>query len=507
MRLSVHFETRDFSKPILTDGLRVTPTRLAWSAFGGPESATVQLAGQAEKLIGLSSLLRCPVTFKDPSGEPVWWGFVDQITIRIEQVEIKLDVDQLFNRVNVRYSFVSPDGRLTDISTTPNANNAVSQAEYGIKQTTLHRVGVDDEFAESLRDTFLDLHQWPASTLSQRVSLGEDQVTLHCAGWFKTLSWLPYEYLYGYAANYGPGPGVFTFGDATTSEMVCQGFYHQGGGYLEHAYFMLRNYSASRNLYARLYSHSSYSPSAVLATSDAVPASSLATNNHTWVRFTWSTPYAMPSSNTFLLIALYPSGVNATQYFSVRTDENETFPNASARYYNGSTWPFLPSITNPGGRPDLHFRFITTKDTGEQLAAIAAAGNQFFPVVQSLTTGVNTASYNILGRDCLTEAQKLMQLGTSNQRLVLANVTKDRHLVFYEQPDPATPQAYLDRHGNIFSNQAVLHKPCYPPVGKYAQLSGSGFISQPWDMHRVPLCFIESAEYFPTTGKLRIRSG
>ena len=505
MALSVHFRSRDFSSPILPN-LHADPVRLSWSAFGGPDQATVRLTGQAETLLSMTRLLRCPVTVNDPAGEAVWWGFVDRVTVYIDQVEIRVSMETLFNRVGVKYSFVSPDGRLAELSHTLTADNAASQAEYGIKEKVLHRAGIDDDFAASLRDTFLSQHSWPSSRLSQREGAAGDQVLLHCSGWFKTLAWVPYVYEHGFAANYGPGPGVFSFGDTASAQMVCQGFYHQGGGFLKHAYFMLRNHGASRNLTARLYSHSGYSPDTLLSTSSPVAAATLSANAHSWVRFTFPTPYALPTANTFFLIALYPSGVNPSEYFSIRSDENESFPNAAARVYNGTSWVFLPSVTNPGGRPDLYFRIITTRDTGDQLAAIAAAGNQFFTKVAALTTGVYTAPYTPMGEDCLAEAEKLMHLGTSNQRLVLAKVTRERQLSFYEQPEQEIPAVYLNRQGCFFSRHGVALKPYFPPVGQFAQLSGSDRTSRPWDMHRVPLCFIQRAVYFPATGALQIKT-
>ena len=99
-----------------------------------------------------------------------------------------------------------------------------------------------------------------------------------------------------------------------------------------------------------------------------------------------------------------------------------------------------------------------------------------------------------------------MRLGTSNGLMVLAVVTPERQLLFYEQPDPSDPQIFLDRYNRFNNSKGSLLQPGYPPVGETAILSGHGRIIQPFDRARVPACFIQHVAYFPATNRIKINS-
>ena len=99
-----------------------------------------------------------------------------------------------------------------------------------------------------------------------------------------------------------------------------------------------------------------------------------------------------------------------------------------------------------------------------------------------------------------------MNLGTSNGLMVLANVTPERQLLFYEQPDPSDPQIYLDRHNRLFTAQGIPVIPSNLIVGHTAVLTGTNRITQPFDRERVPACFIQRLEYFPATRRVKINA-
>jgi len=505
--LFVSFLRRDFSGPFLP-AVRLAPERLSWSAFGGPDQSIILAHGQIENLLELTSTLRFPVHIHDHQNTPVWWGFVDEVIIFLEDVQVKVSLVNLYNRVTIQYSFISPDNKLADQLETAPINNPQSQSEFGIKETMIHETDLDENFANALRDTFLSLHAWPFSELSQRSKPGEVYAQLHCSGWFKTLAWRNYKNLEGFYANYGPGPGVFAFGDANTHRYVGQSFQPGANVNLKYVYFRLRaEASPSTSLTARLHSQSSGYPGSLLATSSAVPASQVNGSKYAWIRFTFSTPVAL-SSGTVYWITLNPGGVNASNYFYIKTDENMEFSQLwrHGAYFNQSTgaWYPLPSETAPGTKPDLVFRFVCLSDTGLQIATIASAGDQFFEKILGLTTGIQTSPFRNNGYDCLKEIEALMKAGTSNKRWVLATVTSERFLKFYEQPDPDEADVYIDSKSRFFTKHQVQLPSYLPPVGRYARLAATTRVSLPWDRNRIPACFIESAAYFPTVDKLII---
>lgn len=501
MTLSVHFSTRDFSSPILT-GLNAEPLRLDWTAYGGPERAEIKLTGDEGKLIEGTRLLRCPVMINDPAGTPIWWGYVEEVVIFVGEVQFRVSLEGLYNRVRVRYGFISPGNFSGDLSVTECADDIPSQRDYGINEITLHRENIDDDFAESLRDTFLQAAALPRSTLSQWSKPGRSYAFVRCAGWFNTLSWQPYENGEGFYANAGPSPGTFTFDQSGSYRYPSQVFTPGAAGCLKYAYFQLRAVgSPTRDLHAQLRDGTG----TLLATSEPVSGSGFSNITYHWVRFTFTAPYNLVGGTTYM-IGVTGGTTDPANHFAIRTDENQGYQSGYGQFFNGTSWVNLPSVTNPGGAPDLLFRALCITDTGTQISAIANAGNQFFTRVSAPDSGLLTCPYRENGYDCLNEIEMLMALGTVNHRKILARVSPERQLEFYGQPDPEHPLIYMDRQGNFYTHQGIKLKPYYPPIGQFASYSGSSQILLPFDQKKMPACFIERAAYYPKTGKVVINS-
>ena len=498
---TVELERRDFSGPVNLDCV-IQPVTLGWSAFGGPERAELVIRGAAESLVDLTGLLRCGVMVRDLQGEAVWWGYVDEVRVRLAGVEVRVAMSDLANRVSVRYAYLSTGGLPGETGITPTAGNSQSEREYGIKELVLQREDLDEVFAESLRDTWLAQHAWPVSTLSRRSQSGAAEVRLICAGWFKTLAWRHYAHEEGFYANTGPGPGSFAFGNNPSSLYAAQSFTPGADGALKTVAFMLRNVGgATRTLTARLHADASGRPGAVLATSDPLDPAGLPPASYAWAQFSFAGSVPLTGGSTYW-VSLNPNGVNAGQYFMLRLDQNMAYAGGEGRYYDSSagTWLAYP----PGDRPDALFRFVCVADTGDQLGEIAAVGGQFFPRITTQPTGILTSPYRAGSLNGLQEVEKLMRLGTADQRLVLASVSPERHLRFYPQPDPQAADIYLDREGRFFTKEGIPLKPWQPPVGRFARLIESARINLPWDRYRLPACFVGRAEYGVKIRRVRI---
>ena len=489
---STRFVSRDFASHLIL-GASVTPQTLSWSAFGGPDRAMLRMDGSLSQLLKLAGLLRSPVFVDDLKATPVWWGYVDQITIYFEGSKFTILLDQLFNKVKVTYSFISPDNRLADQLETAYASSAASQLEYGIREAVIHRLNLDEDFAEEFRDTFLELHQWPTSVLSSLETPGQVYAEVSCSGWFSTLAWQSYENLDGFYANYGPGPGSFNFG-VSGQRIPSQKFTPSVACDLKYVYFLLRkNNSPTNDLTARLYSDSGGAPNAVLASSSAVGGATLPSTGYSWIRFDF-TPYTLSAATSYWVGVI--AAPHATNNFFIRIDENACYYQTGhyAKYYNAGTWYVIPNVTSPATYPDLHFRVICINDTGSQLLSIADAGDQFFADILSFNTNLDTSPFRSGQNTCLEEITTLMELGTSNHRLILATVTPNLILKFYEQPD-ITPTSFIDAKGKFYSSVGSPVLYYFPPIGQWVGLVSTDRHVMPFDQHRVPTCFVQHAEY------------
>ena len=368
MKYTVEFLERDFSFPIVTN-LKTEVLKLAWSAFGGPDQASIRLYGPAENLLDMTRLLRSPVTVYDPDSKPVWWGFVSEVIVYLEEVQFQVSIEDLFNKVKVIYSFLSPDNKLSDHYETSYANNTKSQVAFGIKERAIVKDNIDTDYAEYFRDTFLEQSAWPKSQLSQRSTSGYAYVLLHCSGWFATMAWTHYQDLDGFYANYGPGPGSFIFDSSLNDRYPSQRFRPSKNLSLQYVYFQISRVGATtRTLTAQLRSSTAFgtSPNAVLATSNGILGSTFDVENYHWLKFEFPTPYVL-SSSTYYWVNVTSDGTGASDYFIIRTDENNNFQGHSAKYYDGAAWQVIPSILYPtptySQYPDLIFRFVCISDT------------------------------------------------------------------------------------------------------------------------------------------------
>lgn len=503
MNFKVSFSTRDFSAPIPI-GLDPEVTSLTWCAQGGPERATLRLSGPLEKLLDLTRLLRCPATVCDERFEPAWWGFVAKITLFFEDVTLSVDIDQLYNHVTVAYTALTQPGTAAETLTTAPVEDKPSQAVYGVKQVILKREEVDGNFAQFLAETFLAESAWPKSDLSQAKSAAQPTAVLTCAGWFETLGWSNFTYPYGFLAN-TDGPGSFQFDDSSIRRKPGQAFYAAEALALQSAAFLLSRTNAdTRTLTATLYATDvTGKPSTLLATSGSVPATTVPEGTYAWVSFNFDPPVSLGVGEHYF-VAVDANLTHSSHYFHIKIDEEAHYAEGKAYYQSSTTpaWSLIPSSTYPY-QPDLYFKLSFVCDSADLLATAVGFGDQFFTRVGVAPTGIDICPYRAKPVNCLAEVKGLMALGTSDGRRLLADLSADRGLRFYEQPNPREPEIYVDAQFGMFSMDGTPIPPWTPPMGKFARLM-TAHLMDPFDAQRLPATFIERVSYFPQTGRLRI---
>lgn len=502
------FQSRGF-ETALPCRLEAQPTRLAWSCFGGPSDCTIRMNGQAQKLIETTSLLRAPVNITDSMGSDVWWGFVNQIIIYLEGAIFTISLDELFNKVKVIYSFMATDTNIGSKTETSYMHNNASQEEYGVKEKVLYLENVNQDFAENFRDIFLETHAWAKSQLDVRYPPGEVYAELYCLGWFKTFQWATYQSLDGFYANLGPGPGTFQFGK-WPYRCPGQKFTPANTVYAKYAYFFLgKNASPTTNNQAIIYNDNAGVPGTTAGSSAWAPVSGYPASSFAWEQFTFTNAVTLTGGNSYWLHC-YDGATHASNNFRIRTDENNNYnqDNHPAMYWNASTsaWTNIPNITAPAYACNLYFRLVCRLDTGTQINNISTAGDQFFNHVAAISTGLLTCPYIFKPRPCDELLRELMVLGTTNNRMVLAKVSTERILTFYEGPGKTPPTAYLRKDGLFYTDKGTKIVPYQPPVGQYAILLDSQRLVMPFDVERVPTTFIANAVYYPAMDRLLINA-
>jgi hypothetical protein len=108
--------------------------RLTWNAIGGCNQAKLEARGNSIQLWGLLSALRCPVLVEDDFGDAVWWGYIEDVKVKDNSVNIGASLEKMANRIRCVYSEVNTAGTVGERAETAWVENTDSQAEYGIKE-------------------------------------------------------------------------------------------------------------------------------------------------------------------------------------------------------------------------------------------------------------------------------------------------------------------------------------------------------------------------------------
>jgi hypothetical protein len=166
----------------------VTLRPLSWSgeASGGPKAAEVEATGSRAALkSALLNWLRYGVTITTPAGAACWWGYVHEVALTIDGVQIVSSMDRLRNRIAITYT--SLEGAVESALTTAWAEDASSQSAYGILEHLESLGQASTAMATTYRDKLLARDAWPRLTRSLGQG-GNLRAILRCRGWTTPLS-------------------------------------------------------------------------------------------------------------------------------------------------------------------------------------------------------------------------------------------------------------------------------------------------------------------------------
>lgn len=188
MTLTPIFQQRSFQASLALPRVTWQPQRLSWRAVGGPDRAELGAQGDATSLWDLISFLRCPVAFQTDEGEAVWWGFVAEVEVQVDAIQVAVSVDTMANRVAVAYAYTSPTNTIGTRATTAYVEDADSVAEYGTFERLEASHTDDTSTAAALRDSVLAAYKYPVPQITVSPGARGVRATLHCRGWWDTLS-------------------------------------------------------------------------------------------------------------------------------------------------------------------------------------------------------------------------------------------------------------------------------------------------------------------------------
>jgi len=193
MNLDVVLYQRNFSEVVRLPELQFQVNRYSHHAVGGPEAASITAYGDENALGELLWRLRTPVEIIDEQLEPVWWGYIASVTVRIGVIEIGVSLDTMANKVACAYSSIAAGSQTPGTrATTTWASDSASIAMYGTKELLVSLSGATAAQANAARDRVLAARKNPVPILRHNPGQSSLSATLDCRGWWSTLAWRYY---------------------------------------------------------------------------------------------------------------------------------------------------------------------------------------------------------------------------------------------------------------------------------------------------------------------------
>lgn len=246
------------------------------------------------------------------------------------------------------------------------------------------------------------------------------------------------------------------------------------------------------NLTVELCANGGGAPGAVLA-SGTITGSTLTTNRE-WATATLSSYVALALSTTYWVVVRRSGSNDPTNYYTVGVDESLGYPRGTLLLWTGAAWV----ARTPDA--DMAFQVTGVEETTVQITRIENDEGQFFAgTLIDDASGLYTSPYRDGDGTALAEIAALLKRGTTNDRRLLATVTRDRYLEVYEEPELSTSTIEL-----LMGSDGMLRLPlagtldgAVAPVGKWCQ-----FVDMPTTVDMSLLAdpaffFVELAEYDP----------
>lgn len=181
--------------------MELTPVSFGWAAVGGPKAAEIEARGTRASLVSLVGRLGYNlVIYGKGGGLPVWWGYIESVSLSLGEYSVSVSLEQSYNTVAAAYTYEDVDNT-TQRGTTDWFSDASGLSRFGRKELLYslpNAASVEDAetFAEGL-----------ASRLAIPVPVvqpgggGGDIARITCRGLWDTIGWRYYKQDMGFEAH------------------------------------------------------------------------------------------------------------------------------------------------------------------------------------------------------------------------------------------------------------------------------------------------------------------
>jgi len=464
MSLSVVFRNRDQSLTNQPKGVTFAVESYSKSVMGGCKTAKILIEGSRESLWEFAEYIRRPVEIiHDERGECVWWGYLAEVDIREKNFHSQITIDSMVNKVAVAYT------ELNKRETTTWSSDAESVTEYGTFERLFSMREISGEAADQRRDTKLALYKNPQIETRPRASRGELQARLTFRGWYEPMNRRYYANDKGLEeySNIGWGEGGGREIGQDDRPIMGQSFQLSstaGWTATEIWLRILQEGGPTDNLLVALYSDSGNEPNAELDAAPALDASTVPLAA-TWTKFILNTGTALSTGTTYWIRVSRSGAVHSTIFCRVAHNANLGYPRGEMKLYSTdlSAW-----VTK---NMEANFKIVGSIATTTQITNIITDCGEFITGTDiEDVSGVDTHLYRNGDYTAWTELSALLDIGTINNRRLLAEVTRSRRFRVYEEDAITIVDYKLDAEGRLYTSAGRLVAPEDCLVGKWVAL-------------------------------------
>lgn len=448
---------RDFTERFQPEGLSFTVDSISFAARGGPKSAVISvLPRDINDLFSLLEYIGLPIVIIDDDSVKRWWGFVNNIKLRLPGVEVGISLDTMNNSIAVAYTKFDPGSTgVGERATTSWGQDAESIAIYGEKEYLETLADGSQSQAEGLRDALLERKKYPVALCQPAVLQEKIGGTIECSGWYNRIGWYYYENAIAANESYEDlgGAEVQNFGNDAVTEKVAQSFAFPVAQtwLLAQVDVHIKKIGAPvDNLTVLVCADAAGSPGATLATSVVVGGADVS-DTLSWLTFTFSAPYISLSDSITYWIVIQRSGANdAVNYFSIDANEDLGYPRGEFKIYDSSG----PSWGSRAPDCDTPFRVLGVVETSDQMDDLLADVSTGFisSYVIETASGIYSAPFRDGDTRANTILEDLMDSGESSSgRRYVCDVDDERKLTISVQParDDDEPEVFMGIDGKI----------------------------------------------------------
>lgn len=434
-------------RAFLTDRTQVPglkPLSLSWDAIGGPQQAVLSLDQEITSFKSMQSWLGSGIEIYDPSDRLAWWGYVDQVSQPVGAARIETSLEDLANRVAVRYRSMEPGKDYGTIAQTDWKDDFASQAIYGVKDLLLKRDVLSEEQALLLRDASLKRMALPAARLLPSTPTKGSRIL--CRGWFERMRWRQWPAHTDILGHSPVQQGNKSLGASLKQMSLAQSFIFSDPASLASMAVRIRKIGTPLDqVRFQIQTDALGEPSGTVRAEAVLAASAIPTDSHAWVSVWFAVPCAVAKDERLWLVLKRDGTASSLSYFNLGMDENLGFSGGKLLVLDTSlgTW----KTATPDA--DMLFKLTALSDSLDLMEQMVETSGCFEGFSYEAGVGLSLPYVSEAGIDCQEAFLRLLSLGTPDLEELLVELNSKRHLRVFAQPASTDPLFWLGKDGRV----------------------------------------------------------